>query len=76
MCLVAYYVEEGKGIDMDAQSIRSNILPSTHCERCREEDELRLSTLMERADRVCLDLHRFEKSSLLCESINELKKLC
>uniref|UniRef100_F1KQV4 Alsin n=1 Tax=Ascaris suum TaxID=6253 RepID=F1KQV4_ASCSU len=60
VCLVAYYVEEGKGIDMDAQSIRSNILPSTHCERCREEDELRLSTLMERADRDARKRHGLE----------------
>uniref|UniRef100_A0A9J2PJ43 Uncharacterized protein n=1 Tax=Ascaris lumbricoides TaxID=6252 RepID=A0A9J2PJ43_ASCLU len=60
VCLVAYYVEEGKGIDMDAQSIRSDILPSTHCERCREEDELRLSTLMERADRDARKRHGLE----------------
>ncbi|VDM42293.1 unnamed protein product [Toxocara canis] len=50
--LVASYAEEdGKGVELDTQSLHRSILPSRQCEQCREEDELRLSTLMERADR-------------------------
>ncbi|VDK61188.1 unnamed protein product, partial [Anisakis simplex] len=64
VCLVAYCVddtERATEFASDAQFVRSHILPSEHCARCREENECRLSTLMQRADDDAEESHELEE---------------